>query len=427
MRVVVLPPLQQVVGRDVRLVADRHERRKAEVAAGRRLEQRKPERAALRREADVAGRNRFRRERCVQPRRVRRDPETVRPEQARAVGAHEREELLLPRAPLRAELGKAGRDDAERADAGAQRFLRGREHVLARQAEDGQVDLVGNLRDRGVGAHPADRLGVPVHGIGGAGELAGEHVAEELAADRPPARGGADDGNRARLEERTQRRDDGDVVARVDGGDVVACRRDREGDLDGAVRDLPLDLEAGSGEDLQHRDVAGQHLGDEAFDPGLARQCGEPLQQPRPDAEPLRVVGHRERGLRGVRVAETHPVSERDDRAVGDADQRAALDEVRIDDSVGEPLVHGDRSVKAVVEALTRERAEEVRERGNVLARRRPEPQRAPVSKDDVDRGGRAGRLGSRRPTLHVARRLHQRVPRGAAARSRASRLRAPP
>ena len=93
--VVVLPPLQQVVGRDVRLVADRHERRKTEVAAGRRLEQREPERAALRREADVAGRNRLRRERGVQPRGVRRDPEAVRPEQARAVGAHEREQLLL--------------------------------------------------------------------------------------------------------------------------------------------------------------------------------------------------------------------------------------------------------------------------------------------------------------------------------------------
>ncbi len=57
-RRVVLPPLEQVVRRDVRLVADRDERRQAEAARDRRLEEREAERAALRREADVAGRRR---------------------------------------------------------------------------------------------------------------------------------------------------------------------------------------------------------------------------------------------------------------------------------------------------------------------------------------------------------------------------------
>ena len=53
-RVVVLPPLEQVVGRDVGLVADRDEGGEAEPARLGRLEQREPERAALGGEADVA-------------------------------------------------------------------------------------------------------------------------------------------------------------------------------------------------------------------------------------------------------------------------------------------------------------------------------------------------------------------------------------
>ncbi len=46
-RLVVLPPLEQVVRRDICLVADRDERGEPERALGRFLEQRKPERAAL--------------------------------------------------------------------------------------------------------------------------------------------------------------------------------------------------------------------------------------------------------------------------------------------------------------------------------------------------------------------------------------------
>ena len=53
---IVLPVLEQVVRRDVRLVADRHERRQAEPPRVGLLEQRQAERAALRRERGAAGR-----------------------------------------------------------------------------------------------------------------------------------------------------------------------------------------------------------------------------------------------------------------------------------------------------------------------------------------------------------------------------------
>ena len=55
-----------------------------------------------------------------------------------------------------------------------------------------------------------------VDGIGGPGEVGGEDVAEELAADRAAAARGADHGDRPRLEEGRSEAVDGDVVALVD-------------------------------------------------------------------------------------------------------------------------------------------------------------------------------------------------------------------
>ena len=200
---VLLPPLEQVVRRHVGLVADGHERGEPEVAARRSFEEREAERAALRREADVAGGNGPRGEGGVQPRRRRCDPEAVRAEQARPVRTHERQQLLLTHTSLGTVLGKAGRDDADRADARAQRrFGRGQD-VLARDADDDELEVVRDLLDGRIRAHAADRLRVAVHRVGGAGELAGEDVAEELAADRAAARGRADDGDGSRLEEGT--------------------------------------------------------------------------------------------------------------------------------------------------------------------------------------------------------------------------------
>ena len=97
---IVLPVLEQVVRRDVGLVADRDERRQTEPARVCLLEQREPERAALGRERDAAGRERPARERRVQAARRRSDAEAVRADQAGAVATDEREQLLLrARAP----------------------------------------------------------------------------------------------------------------------------------------------------------------------------------------------------------------------------------------------------------------------------------------------------------------------------------------
>ena len=121
--VVVLPPLEQVVRRDVRLVADGHEGGDAEAGRLRALEQREAERAALRGEADLARREAARRERRVEVDRRGGDAEAVRAEETRAVLADEREQPLLPLGALAARLGEARGDDDERANAGGERFL----------------------------------------------------------------------------------------------------------------------------------------------------------------------------------------------------------------------------------------------------------------------------------------------------------------
>ena len=169
-----------------------------------------------------------RREGRVQARTGDGDAEAVRPDQPRAVGADEREELLLPLQPLAADLGEPGRDDDESTDALAQRLLRGSEDRRAGRRDHREIDRVRDLLDRAVGSHAGDRLAVAVHRVGGAGEVAGEDVAEELTADRAPPLGGADHGDASRLEERPQGGDDGLVIALLDALEEALGRRDRE-------------------------------------------------------------------------------------------------------------------------------------------------------------------------------------------------------
>ena len=117
MLVVLLPALEQVVRRDVGLVADRDERREAEAALGRLLEQREPERAALRREADVARAGAARGAKVAfSAGAADGDAEAVRADQTAAVRAHEREQRSWRSRPSSPTSAKPGRDHAERAD-----------------------------------------------------------------------------------------------------------------------------------------------------------------------------------------------------------------------------------------------------------------------------------------------------------------------
>ena len=229
---VFLPVLEEVVGRDVGLVADRDERRKPEVALGRLLQQRETKGAALRGEPDRPRRQGPRAERRVQAGCCDGDAEAVGADEPPAASADEREEPILALAPLAADLGEPCRDHAKRAHARREGRLGCLEHVRTGKTDDRQVDDLGHVFEGLVRAHAGNRLAGAVQGIRGAGELGVEHVSEEAPADRLRTWGGADDGDARGREEGAERRDDGEMVPLVDVREVLRGCGDRKGDLD---------------------------------------------------------------------------------------------------------------------------------------------------------------------------------------------------
>ena len=118
--------------------------------------------------------------------------------------------------------------------------------------------------------------------------------------------------------------------------------------------------------------VVRQHLGDEPLDPDRGGAAGELLEQPRPDPAPLVGVSHRERRLRrsSDRGAERSSRSRRlaPRRLFGErADQRAALDPVRLEQRLDELWAQVRQSRGSGLCRLSaRERAEEVEQRSRV-------------------------------------------------------------
>ena len=96
-------------------------------------------------------------------------PRQFGPDEPRAVRADEREQLLLALAPSRPDLGEAGGDHAERADA----LLRAPPRPRRARARRGgrstaRSIVVRDLVDRAVGAHAGDGLAGAVDRVGGA-------------------------------------------------------------------------------------------------------------------------------------------------------------------------------------------------------------------------------------------------------------------
>jgi hypothetical protein len=267
------------------------------------------------------------------------------------VRPHEAEQLVLALAALGADLGEARRDDTERFDPELECLLGGLEDMQRWQAEDREVRHLGQLAERRVPTHAADRLAVAVDRVGRTLEVGRQDIAEELPADRSAPAGCADDRQRARREERPQRRSDRGVVALVDAHLERLGRGDREANLDLAAVKLARDLEARVAEDLQHRRVLGQHLGDEALDPCRRRAQCQLLEQARPDPAALVLVRDRERDFGGGLVAQPHEFRDGDDLVTRDAEQHAAVVPVRLDEVLHEHAVDAPDPVEAQVQA----------------------------------------------------------------------------
>ena len=190
------------------LVADADELRDADVQLRRGLEDREPQRAALRRERHAAAGGIRRRERGVQAHRALgvEHAQAVGPDQAHAVAARDREQLALrARRPRRPVSLKPALITIAALHALACRTPRPRRATCAAGTTmTASSTGLGHLRDAGVRAHRLHHLRLGVHRVDGALETMLEKVVEDLGADRAALARGADHRHAARPKDRLE-------------------------------------------------------------------------------------------------------------------------------------------------------------------------------------------------------------------------------
>ena len=200
--------LEQVVARHVGLVADRHERREADVQLARVFEDREAERAALGRHRDAAGGGCRWSERDVQPHAgVGVDhAETVRADETDAGLAHGGQQFLFAVAAGGADLPEPRANHDERSYALGDAVPGRRQDAVGWNAHDRKIDGPGNIAHAAIGGHAVDLVRGRVHHGHAAGEPHGDQVVQDLRSNLAARAVGADHGNGAGFEERAKGR-----------------------------------------------------------------------------------------------------------------------------------------------------------------------------------------------------------------------------
>ena len=174
--------------------------------------------------------------------------------------------------------------------------------LIAGYGDDGQVDLVGDVDDGGVGLDAGDGRGGGVDRVEGSAEVAVDQVGEDLVADGAWFLAGADDGDAARLEEPFDRMDGSQAVPFFDGGGEGFGWREVHVNVDHALVVVGVVFEAGPPEHVEHGGVVRQCLGSEHSDATGACVGGELLEKKGAESSSLMVVADDEGhfGLAGV-------------------------------------------------------------------------------------------------------------------------------
>ena len=201
-----LPELQQVIGRDVGLVAHRDKCADSQAELGPMGEDGHPERAALAQESEVAvGRDHGREGGVESNVRVGvDDTEAVGPAQAHAGGARNLDHTVLPRPALRARLGEPGAHDDRGTRPGPPGGLDDRLHVLGRDRDDHQVDGLREALDAGPRPDALHGAGAGIDGVDRAGKAGPQQIAKDLGADCAAAAAGANHGDHSGPQHRIQ-------------------------------------------------------------------------------------------------------------------------------------------------------------------------------------------------------------------------------
>jgi hypothetical protein len=194
----------QIVARDVGLVADRHELVDADAELLGVVEDGQADRARLRRERDAAVGRPGRREGGVEGDRGIgvEQAEAVGAHHAHAGGAHLGQERVLDRLAVDAGLGEAGGDDQERLHADRDAVVDDRRHARRRHHDHREVDRVGDRGTDRVRLDALHRAGARVDRVHRAGEAVDDQVVEDLRADRAAGARRADHRDGPGLEQR---------------------------------------------------------------------------------------------------------------------------------------------------------------------------------------------------------------------------------
>ena len=236
-----------------------------------------------------------------------------------------------------------------------------------------------------VGAESLDFAGRGVNGNDGAGKSGRAQVVQNFSTDLAAFAIGADHRNRSRLEERLHRRGRGQLRPPCGFCDVLRCFFQRQLNVKHAAVHPARHPVTRIEEDVHHLPVLGQHERLEEADAIRSREIREPLEQPRPDAASLQLLGNRERDLGAVAVTRSAVVPrERDDASAALPDQCGSRARVGRDEPSDALRIEPGNGEETIVAALRRQRLEERHQRGNVRRVRGPQHEGRSVAKDDV-------------------------------------------
>ena len=327
---IALPVLQQVVARDVGLVADADELGQAHLPGGGERENRQAQRAALRGERDAALAREHRREGRIQAdgRIGVQQPHAVGTDHPHPVAADLVHELILQRVPVDPDFRKTGGDDDQGLHAGGRAVVDDAEDRGRRHGQNRQIDAGGKVARGPQGRDAVDVRGVRIDRIDRTVKSGGDERAENPAADAGRVARRADERDGPGREQRPERRGGRQPAALFRGRDAPVRRRQRQLHLQRRVIEPRPDVESRIPEDVDHRPVLGHRRRLKALEAVGRREGRQLLQQQRRDASAVQVIVDGKRGL-GDEVGDPEIRGRGDDPFVvagaAAGDQREAL------------------------------------------------------------------------------------------------------
>ena len=289
---VLIPVQQQVVGRQVGGVADRHEAADAERRAGEQGERGQPEPAGLGHERQPARRGEGEAEGRIEPGigSAVEQSHAVGPDEPHPGGAGVAAQFVLQGPALAADLGEPGGNHADRPDPQPAGLVDDPGHQRRGHRHQRQVRRLGARGQVRVGGHPLDDLVAGIDRVHRPGEPAGEQVGQQQGADAGGLVAGPHQGDRRRAEERLDRGPGRRALIGQHGIKVGIGFLHGKAGVHARRRHLLLILQAQLLEQAQHRRIALRHIPGQPPHPGVPGGVGQPAQQQgaQPGAPPAR-------------------------------------------------------------------------------------------------------------------------------------------